>query len=120
MTANPTLEPIAKTLKILGVHLESRPGEYRLSYLHDPRRQSVYVESLTEVLQVGLIMGETAPPAPPPPIGPTGRRKGRKGAMYRHNAKIAAKRLKQLAHCGQRAKTTTTQLGNSFGGYNHE
>lgn len=92
-----TVAVVSEALRPLGVQISSRPGEYQLSYLNDARREGRFAETLPEALEIGRQMAEAAPPEPPPPLGPTGRRRSRKGTMYRHNARIAARRAETLA-----------------------
>ena len=102
MTIGPslTLADVAGMLRPLGVRIESRPGEYWLSYRQNPRREGRLAETLAEALEIGRQMAGEAP-CEPPPLGPTGRRRSRKGTMYRHNARIAARRAKALARAAE-------------------
>jgi hypothetical protein len=74
--------------------LIAAPGTYRFRYLNQGRGAAYLAEwadDLAEALALGRELAEHRPDVLPP-LGPTGRRKTRRGAMFKHNLKIAAKR----------------------------
>ena len=84
-------------LKSKSVILPQEPGQYRLSFTHDPLAVEYVTDDLADALREGLKIAPHAPPPPLPPLGPTGRKKSRRGQMLAHNRKIAARRRRQAA-----------------------
>jgi hypothetical protein len=85
-------------LRRLGVELISAPGSYRFRYVGQDAAAPYLVEEvddLAQAIEIGRELAKHAPPAPPAPLGPMGHGPSRRGAMIRHNRKIAARRQKQ-------------------------
>ncbi len=98
MKAITPFERVKDELHGLGVELIAAPGAYRFRYTNQGRGSPYLPEStddLGEALALGRELAQRRP-AVLPPLGPTGRRKTRRGAMFKHNLTIAAKRRKSL------------------------
>lgn len=79
-------------LRQLGVTLEILPGEYRVSLAGAGDASAYYTDDLNDATRAGRAMAANRQQLLPP-LGPTGRRNTRRAMMYRHNARLAARRF---------------------------
>ena len=79
-------------LRQLGVTLEILPGEYRVSLAGVGEASAYYTDDLDDATRAGRAMAANKPQLLPP-LGPTGRKNTRRAMMYRHNARLAARRF---------------------------
>ena len=84
-------QAVSDELRTLGLVLEQAPGEYRVNFPHGTAETEFITDDLQDALDRGREMAEKPPPLPELPFGPMGHRT-RRGAMYRHNKAVAARR----------------------------
>jgi hypothetical protein len=84
-------------LRQLGINLISEPGIYRFRYLNQGAAAPYLTEEaddLARAIEIGRALANHTPMERLAPLGPMGGGKSRRGAMIRHNRKIAAQRRK--------------------------
>jgi hypothetical protein len=100
----PALTPFqaaVETLRLRGIVLRQLPGEYCVNFRKGAVATEYRTDELADALAHGVAMGEA--PAPEPPLGPMGKRITMRGAMCRHNRKLAAKRLRKQSGAAAKA-----------------
>jgi len=78
--------------------LISQPGAYRFRYVGQDAAAPYLpgeADDLAQAIEVGRELAKSPRPQSLPPLGPMGGTKSRRGAMIRHNRKIAARRRKR-------------------------
>jgi hypothetical protein len=93
MTAAP-FQTACHELKAIGIVLRKEPGLYRVNFRNGPAATEYVTDNLQDAIARGRDMAAQAPAPTAPPLGPMGPR-SRRGIMYRHNRKIAARRIRQ-------------------------
>ncbi len=78
-------------LRRLGLTVAIVPGEYRVNFIGGVETTAYYTDDFDDALATGRAMAKAALNVLPP-LGPTGRKSSRRAKMYRHNAKVAARR----------------------------
>ncbi len=85
-------------LKALGLVLTCEPGCYRVNFRNGTAATEYCAEELPDALAHGREMAaEERPQTAALPLGPTGSRNSRRGLIYRHNRKLAARRIADAA-----------------------
>lgn len=91
----PAFKIAVEELHDIGVTLTMLPGEYKVNYRNGAPSTAYYSDDLAEALAHGRNMAHNLPVVAPLPLGPMARR-SRRGKMYKHNAKVAAKRRREI------------------------
>jgi len=101
MISDPPPTPFERAkaeLRQFGIELISQPGAYRFRYVGQDAAAPFLpgeAEDLAQAMELGQELAKSPRPQSLPPLGPLGRAKSRRGAMIRHNRKIAARRRKR-------------------------
>src|ERR1700679_2583892 len=85
---------VVNEVKMLGLILRKGQGEYGVNNRDGPLASEYVTDDLTDAVKRGREMAAQSPKQSEAPMGPTGPRTARRSRMYRHNRKVAARRLR--------------------------
>ncbi len=94
LPALPAFKAAVEELREFGIVLTMSPGEYKVNYRGGTPATAYRSDDLADAVEHARAMASLRPASSEPPLGPMSRASSHRSKMYKHNAKVAARRRK--------------------------